>query len=190
MTMIAMDPETGPEIRAALGEVHRASVRFWEALDTSVFMARIGDAWSPADNVRHLTKSVRAVTKGLRMPRLALLLVFGRAKRPSRRYAEVVAWYRARLAQGADAGRFSPEDRPAPADAEAERARIMRFHATALDELDAVIARWPEGPLDRRRLPHPLLGPLTVREMLFFTVYHNQHHVANVRRRLREAPSC
>jgi hypothetical protein len=42
---------------------------------------------------------------------------------------------------------------------------------------------WGEGSLDRCRLPHPLLGKLTVREMLFFTLYHNLHHVQNVARR-------
>jgi hypothetical protein len=25
-------------------------------------------------------------------------------------------------------------------------------------------------------LPHPLLGKLTIREMLYFTVYHGEHH--------------
>jgi hypothetical protein len=32
-------------------------------------------------------------------------------------------------------------------------------------------------------MPHPLLGKLTVREMLLFTLYHNLHHVQNVARR-------
>jgi hypothetical protein len=36
--------------------------------------------------------------------------------------------------------------------------------------------------MDYHVLPHPLLGPLSVREMLFFTVYHNTHHVLNVQR--------
>ena len=34
--------------------------------------------------------------------------------------------------------------------------------------LDAAIAGWKESALDRARLPHPLLGPITVREMLEF----------------------
>ena len=41
-----------------------------------------------------------------------------------------------------------------------------------------------QADLDRYRLPHPLLGKLTVREMLFFTVYHNYHHVRSVADRL------
>jgi hypothetical protein len=63
----------------------------------------------------------------------------------------------------------------------------MTRHANSIDELVSLVARWPENALDRRLLPHPLLGRLTVREMLFFTVYHNRHHVDVVRGRLAAA---
>lgn len=43
---------------------------------------------------------------------------------------------------------------------------------------------WSERDLDRIRMPHPILGMLTTREMLFFTLYHNRHHVEAARRRL------
>ena len=33
-------------------------------------------------------------------------------------------------------------------------------------------------------MPDPALGQLTVREMLYFTLYHNLHHVRNVAGRL------
>jgi hypothetical protein len=47
--------------------------------------------------------------------------------------------------------------------------------------------RWSEAALDSVQMPHPLLGRLTAREMIFFTLYHNQHHVEVVRRRLDPA---
>ena len=62
-------------------------------------------------------------------------------------------------------------------------ARIMSRHAAALQALVESIGLWSERQLDRCQLPHPLLGPLTVREMLFFTLYHNRHHLDGVRRR-------
>jgi uncharacterized damage-inducible protein DinB len=64
----------------------------------------------------------------------------------------------------------------------------MASHAAAVAELCAAIAQWPETALDARRLPHPLIGRLTVREMLLFTVYHNRHHLENVQRRFASAP--
>jgi hypothetical protein len=33
-------------------------------------------------------------------------------------------------------------------------------------------------------MPHPLLGKITAREMIYFTVYHSEHHVAATKKRL------
>lgn len=178
------DVMTGAELASALRMLHAESVDYWSAFATTAFLAPLGTAWSPAENVRHLSKSMRAVSQGLRLPRWVLWLAFRGGRGSSRGYDEIREVYRARLAQGASAGRFAPSARPAPADAEAERARIMREHESAVTELAVLIGRWPERALDRRRLPHPLLGPLTVREMLEFTLYHNRHHVEVVRRRV------
>jgi hypothetical protein len=41
---------------------------------------------------------------------------------------------------------------------------------------------WDEARAARACLPHPLLGPLTIREMAAFTVYHTVHHLELVRR--------
>ncbi len=178
------DPTSGAEIAAALRTLHRESVEYWRSFDTATFLAPIGEAWSPADNVRHLTKSIRAVTTGLKLPSIAVRLLYGGATAPSRDYATMRDTYRARLAKGADAGKYAPGPRPTPTDPDAERERVMRYHAAAVEEMCGRIGRWSERALDRCRLPHPLLGRITVREMLLFTRCHNQHHVENVKRRL------
>jgi hypothetical protein len=90
--------------------------------------------------------------------------------------------YLARLARGASAGRFAPS--PNRVFDDEQRRQIMALHAAAVDELAAALLRWPERALDTTRMPHPLLGAITVREMMFFTLYHNRHHVDGVRRRL------
>ena len=41
----------------------------------------------------------------------------------------------------------------------------------------------PGGTLDRYRLPHPLIGKLTLRELLLWTLYHNAHHVQRIAER-------
>ena len=178
------DPHSAEEIAAALRAVHEESVEYWRTFETPAFLAPIGSAWSPANNVRHLTKSVRAVSKGLRLPRWVLWLAFRGGSGTSRTYTEIRETYRARLARGATAGRFAPAPHPPADDAAAERTHVMMRHANAVDELVGLVGRWPETALDRRRLPHPLLGLLSVREMLLFTVYHNRHHVEGVRRRM------
>ncbi len=36
--------------------------------------------------------------------------------------------------------------------------------------------KYSEEELDKYILPHPLMGKVTLREMLYFTIYHVQHH--------------
>lgn len=178
---------SGADLADAILALHGESVAYWATLATGRFLEPIGDAWSPAENVRHLSKSMRAVSQGLRLPRWLLWLAFRGGRGVSRGYEEMRQVYLDRLARGASAGRFAPSRAPVPADPEAERARIMGAHAAAVHDLAALVRRWPDAALDRRRLPHPLLGPLTVREMLAFTLYHNRHHMEVVRRRLAAA---
>ena len=180
-------PPSRKSIHAALERVHTESVAYWTMFGTPTFSARIGTAWSPADNVRHLTKSMCAVTRGLQVPRLAVRLLFGTPSQASRSYEQIGVDYRQVLSNGGQAGRFAPSPQGDPVDAEAERARIMTVHATAVDDLRLASMRWREQDLDRYQLPHPLLGKLTVREMLLFTVYHNRHHVDVVRQRMSSA---
>ena len=181
-------PRTREEIARGLEQLHQESVAFYATLSTPVFIAPQGTAWSPADHVRHLTKSMRALNRGLRLPLLVLRLRFGRARHPARDYDTIVATYRKRL-ETFD-GRNNPFA-PAPSthpDPEAFREEVMRFHEVAVKELIGHVLRLSEAALDKQQAPHPLIGKLTLREMLFFMLYHNLHHVRLVAARLAASP--
>jgi hypothetical protein len=183
------NPYSVSELQHSLKTVHRASMAFFNSISTETFFARFGDAWSPAENVRHLTKSVRPVAKALRIPRMALAVLFGVRVRRSMDYLGVRETYRRRLAAGGKAGRFTPAPERVTRDPEARRATIMSDLDSAIASLTAAAEMWRERPrtLDRLRLPHPLLGWLTIREMLMFTAYHNWHHPNIVIQRLNAA---
>jgi hypothetical protein len=53
---------------------------------------------------------------------------------------------------------------------------ISKYHRLK-EKLIRKVLSYREGKLDHYILPHPLLGKLTLREMLFFTIYHNEHHL-------------
>jgi hypothetical protein len=38
--------------------------------------------------------------------------------------------------------------------------------------LGDALGNWSERTLDRTRMPHPILGRITAREMVFFMIYH------------------
>ena len=184
---VSRPPRTGAEIAAEIRRVHAASVSYWSSYSTSEFFRRPEPSvWAPVDQVRHLTTALRAMERGLRVPRLILGLLFRRPRGPSRPFTALAADYRAALAAGARAApAFVPEAVPPGAATETTRARIMSDHAAAIEALATTLERWPEAALDRYRLPHPVLGRLTAREVGFFALYHNVHHVhvADHRRR-------
>jgi hypothetical protein len=177
------EPSAGAEIVRELRALHARSRDFWSSFSTTEFFHPLGDAWSPADNVRHLLKSNRPVLRALSTPKILLLVRFGAGLRPSRAYAEVRERYHARLAAGVTAGRFTPRPLAGSEQSEAHRSSLMADLDQVSESLTGALSGWREWQLDRLRLPHPALGRLTVREMLFFTLYHNLHHVRNVERR-------
>ncbi|HKP74233.1 MAG TPA: DinB family protein [Longimicrobiaceae bacterium] len=180
---------TRGEIVRALAEVEREVAEFFVGLSADELMRREGEAWTAAEHLRHLDRSVRAVARGLEYPRWLLRLRFGRPRQTSRGYDEVRTVYRARLAAGGKSTpEFTPPREDVPAgEVDAYGARLLTRWADANARLRAAVERWPEEALDRIQLPHPLLGKLTVREMLFFTLYHDHHHVDGARRRLTAA---
>jgi hypothetical protein len=178
------EPWTAAEVARDLTAVREWSARFWQQFDVPEFFAPMGEAWSPADHVRHLVKSNRPVAMALGLPKLVLLLRFGLARRPSATYSQLVARYHGALAGGLKAGRYAAS----PLAPERQTAEERQRSLANLDETAAAVGRalgkWSERALDRLRIPHPGMGPLTVREMAFFTLYHNTHHVFAAARRL------
>ena len=183
------DPYHSDEIARQLLSLHAESVRYLDEISVTEFFQPQALKWSPAEHVRHLHKSVRPLVKALTVPRIVLRLRFGRSRRRSRLFGDIRERYLARLGKGYGVNRYAPSARPLPSDARAWRAEIMRNWTASVNALAARVDRWRDGALDRYQLPHPLMGKLTVREMMFFTVYHNAHHVRLVAERRSPAHS-
>jgi hypothetical protein len=182
-------PDRRDEIVRDLRLVHSQADRIWAGFDDAAFFQPLGTGWSPAQNVVHLTKSVRPVAKALGLPKLVLALMFGRAKRGSGSYVALGDRYQGLLTAGAGAGSFTPREVPRPANPRELRGELVAGFAEAVEQLARRSDAWSETALDRYRLPHPLLGKLTVREMLFFTVLHIAHHASKVEARQAAAKS-
>jgi DinB superfamily len=181
------EPHTGVELIAALGRVQEEADAYLRALPPTVFFAPQRSAWSPAEHARHLGKSLSPLTRVLRWPRPVLGMLFGRHHGPGRAFAELRRDYQAALAAGGQAGRFAPRVQAPPADLAAGQHAILRRLAVTVRAVQIAVQRWPEPALDQYRLPHPLLGRLTVREMLAFSVYHHAHHLRRIAERSDQA---
>jgi hypothetical protein len=179
-----MEPFARLEIHHALESAEELVYGFFSTLYDEEFFHREGDAWSPDQHLRHLNSSVDAVARALLYPKVMLRLRFGAGPGHSRPYSAIEKLYEARLAEGAKAsGRYVPASEPSLPLAEHRDEVQARWRRLNL-RLREALAGWTDRDLDRIQLPHPLLGKLTVREILFFTIFHNRHHIHSAARRL------
>lgn len=182
---ISSEPFTKEELLQTFGRVNKDVADFFSSIPTEKFYLHPQDVWSVRENLDHLNKAVSPLITALSLPKIVPSLLFGKAKKPSRRFEEIRLTYQSVLKDGGKAGgRFLPDKNETPKDAENEKQKLLRKWKKTSDKLISVLKKWSEKDLDTYTLPHPLLGKLTVREMLFFTLYHNTHHVTNVRKLL------
>ena len=174
-------PFSKEEILTAFEAESAAVAEFFQSISQDEFFEAPQGIWSPAGNLVHLIKSVSPIGRALGVPKAALRLRFGKAKHASRSLAEVRAAYMVFVAAGKAIS--TPEYEPQVVEnTQAEQQKIFEKWQQKNESLAAGIAGWSEEDLDFYQLPHPLIGNLTMREMLLFTLYHNMHHVNDVSR--------
>lgn len=164
------------EIRAMWCETSDEISKFFSELDADTFSAARGNRWSYAKNLDHLVRSVSPVVGAMRLPKLILRLLFGKGT-TRKTYQQIHDAYKAELRGGAQA-----PSRFVPSNSFSQQQRIAKW-LTVSRALEKCIEASDEQQLDNLRLPHPILGKITVREMLYFTDIHAQHHLGNCRDR-------
>ena len=170
--------ETKTELLAALEESNKRVIAWFTEIRADEFFHREGDVWSVSENLDHLIKSHKPIAKAMKLPKITLRGMFGSPEQPSRSYEAICQVYRELLAQGGVAsGRYLP-DQQSPENSEDVKADLLGQFTKASSDLVAVPEKWSEEELDGYLLPHPLLGKLTIREILYFTIYHNLRHAS------------
>ncbi len=163
---------TKSELKTALEECYKIIVSDVENMSETQFFTPIGEKWSVAENVLHLTQSVKSLNQGLALPKVFLAQQFGKIDRPTMSYQEVVERYLAVLATGVTArGGFVPQ-MPENPEKEILINSFVKHHQVLADFLND----WSEAELDEYCIKHPVLKTLTIREFYYFMHYHILHH--------------
>ena len=167
--MTFMDKDT---ILKQLQEKHLAVIDYVQSLDEQSFEYAPEGKWSAGQQLIHLFLSIKDLTMATGLPKLAWRGVFGKAKRPSRTFDEIVEVYKNALGNG---GKASKEYIPRPTPFAKKGTTIEKTKNTAL-KLCKHLQKVSLNDLDYYTVPHPLLGTMTLKEVLFFTIYHVEYH--------------
>jgi hypothetical protein len=138
-------------------------------VDEEDFYKPIGEKWSPAENLRHLTIAAKLFSRGLNAPKIALWLKFGRTLRKSKNKEEIVLNYQ--NAEFPAVTGFEPRFKDDSSKAK-ELEEFLKYH----NEVVKALSNWSEFQINTYIIPQPILGKTTLREFLYFMVYHIGHH--------------
>lgn len=171
------------EILAKFEESSKAYTDYLKYLTKDEFEYAPEGKWNAGEQTIHVLKSQKAINKGLKLPKFILKNRVGKANRPSKGYDQVVFRYQERLSEFS--GKSGPKEyQPAKA-THADLQRMLNGFKSAEETLIKALKKWTEEQMDEFILPHPLLGKVTVREMLYFSIYHIDHHQNLIKRYLK-----
>lgn len=168
-----LDPQTLPELVQALTDSFAAIEAVITRVDEATFQSRPHGKWSIGENVEHLVLSSMGIASLLGRDKEALVAFRTHEPRPSRAYPEMAATYFVRVA-----GRTAPQQLSPNAQAPKSREELLRsWRMIGSKFAERLPAHWTVEQLDEYQLPHPAFGKLSLREMLYFTIFHNYHHL-------------
>ena len=159
-------------IQNGIREAYDGLINEIDKIKTDRFYLQSDGKWSVAENLQHLILSTKPIIKCLNAPR-EFLKTFGVPNRAGRAIQEIKNKYEGALAK---AGNVSvPNFTPRSEDIK-DMDALKKQWLSLKDQLIEAVGNWEENEFDEYIIPHPLLGKMTVREMLLFTILHTYHH--------------
>ncbi len=168
----------------AMNENHQRFSNYMNILTESEYLYAMPEKWSAGQQLYHIVRSTKPLILAVRLPRFILKMVFGKANRPSLSFEELVKKYEDKIANGAKAtGNFIP-----PVIGYDKKDVLIHELSLIISKINNGIEHFSEEELDQCLLPHPLLGKITFREMLYFTINHVDHHHYIMDKAIQESP--
>jgi hypothetical protein len=164
-----------------LTQKHQAFVADMMALTPEAYAFRYEDKWTAGQQLEHILLCVKPLVQVYSMDTAMIAQTFGTTDRVGLTYDELLAAYLEKLNAGGKApSRFVPESSLAT-----QQALLGDMLTNLVSTLCEKVNTLSDEALDTLQIPHPLLGNLTLREMLYNAIYHVQHHHLIAKERLQ-----
>ena len=141
-------------------------------LNKDEFEININHKWSAGQDLVHLIKVLKIVNIGFTLPKPLLHIMYGVNKNEARSFQLLQTLYKNALEGGAKSPSIYI---PKPVLFESKN-HLIQKHATLNQLFIDKMNDHSDNALDRYRLPHPILGKVTLRELACFTSFHTAHH--------------
>lgn len=155
-----------------LTQSHHSLIAYIDGLTIHEFMFLLPEKWSPGQHLGHILLSVKALSRVFGMEKATIEQSFGKTNRPNRNYEDLVEAYFEQLSGGGKA----PERFISKIILPEERTALSNSLSNEVKIFTEKVVSFTEDELDTLLVPHPLLGDLTLREMLYNAIYHPAHH--------------
>ena len=167
-------------ISSALTNHHRSFIDYINELTPEDYLYSHEEKWTAGQQVAHMVLCVKPLVQVFSMDKATIRQNFGQPAGPGRSYEDLKAKYKEKVKEGGKApDRFVPEAVSAD-----QKELLGESLAKLIGDLCAKMERLTEAELDELCIPHPLLGNLSMREMLLNAVHHVQHHHEQTRQNL------
>jgi hypothetical protein len=159
------------ELSKRLIQEHQSFIDFISSLSNEDLIQSQDNKWNPSQQLEHVYLCLRPVKLALSLPNIIPAILFGKSKKGSRTYESLVEAYQLKLKNG---GKSPSMYKPKKSVRDVDKLKIALMHL--VNNISNKLSQFKENDLDSFLLPHPLLGKLTARELIFFALYHVGHH--------------
>ncbi len=170
------------EIITELSESFNSLIAVSSSVKDEIYNTSKNNKWTAAENISHLVTATKMTSLAFRLPKFLHVVLYGKSNRTSHGFSKIVDNYKKKLEGGAVAtGVYVPKK----INYEKENLNY-RLKAEGEKLVSAILEKWSDEQLDHYQISHPILGLITVRELAYFTIYHNHHHLEIIRKIIRD----
>ena len=160
------------EIIELLNEKYNSFNTYIKKLSSEDFLYRFEKKWNAEKQIEHIILCIKPLIQVFSMDKIVIEQNFGKTERESLSYEILKNVYIEKLNNGAKAPeRFVPESNNLN-----NQNQLIETLTKIVAELCNKIETFSETELNYLCIPHPLLGNLTLKEMLYNAIYHVEHH--------------